>query len=153
MKIIRNRTFETNSSSTHSLTICTKEEYEKWETGELYYYDEKLISKETADDIIRKNIILEKINTNWNENYMIFKNEKITFKDFNDWKKKREMLYTPENLNEITQEEINAYLEDNDDMKTKNAFFDECDLETYTQSYITPKGEEIIVFGKYGNDY
>jgi hypothetical protein len=37
MKIIRQGVFETNSSSTHSLTICSCEEYSKWEDGELYW--------------------------------------------------------------------------------------------------------------------
>lgn len=37
MIIIRHNTFETNSSSTHSITLCTKEEFEKWKTGELVY--------------------------------------------------------------------------------------------------------------------
>jgi len=38
MKIqIRRGVFETNSSSVHSLTICSKEDYEKWESGELLY--------------------------------------------------------------------------------------------------------------------
>lgn len=33
MKQIRVGVFETNSSSTHSITVCTKEEYEKLESG------------------------------------------------------------------------------------------------------------------------
>lgn len=38
MKInIRNNVFETNSSSVHTLCICTKEEYEKFKNGELLY--------------------------------------------------------------------------------------------------------------------
>lgn len=40
MKIqIRRGVFETNSSSTHSLQICSKEEYEAWKAGDLYYLD------------------------------------------------------------------------------------------------------------------
>lgn len=39
MKIqIRTGIFETNSSSTHSLIITTKENYNKWVDGELYIY-------------------------------------------------------------------------------------------------------------------
>ena len=33
MKTIRLGTFETNSSSTHSMVICSEEEYEKWANG------------------------------------------------------------------------------------------------------------------------
>ena len=37
MKQIRHSVFETNSSSTHSLTLCSAEEYEKWGRGEILY--------------------------------------------------------------------------------------------------------------------
>ena len=37
MKVqIRRGVFETNSSSTHNMTICTQNEYNKWINGELY---------------------------------------------------------------------------------------------------------------------
>lgn len=35
---IRHNVFETNSSSTHSITMCTKDQYEQWKNGELYWY-------------------------------------------------------------------------------------------------------------------
>lgn len=34
---IRLSVFETNSSSTHSLSICSSEEYDKWKKGETVY--------------------------------------------------------------------------------------------------------------------
>ena len=34
---IRESTFETNSSSTHSLTICSSDEYKAWEKGETIF--------------------------------------------------------------------------------------------------------------------
>lgn len=44
MKVqIRRNVFETNSSSVHSITMCSGDEYEKWENGELLFhrwYDE-----------------------------------------------------------------------------------------------------------------
>ena len=46
MKIqIRRGIFETNSSSTHSLTMCTDNDFDKWKNGELVYnnYDGELI--------------------------------------------------------------------------------------------------------------
>lgn len=39
MKQIRIGTFETNSSSTHSLVVCTEEEYNKWLEGEILVTD------------------------------------------------------------------------------------------------------------------
>ena len=48
---IRQGLFETNSSSTHSITICTDSEFETWKNGELIfdYYNEKLVPY--TDDI------------------------------------------------------------------------------------------------------
>ena len=44
MKQIRIGVFETNSSSTHTLVVCTDEELEKWKKGEMIYeYGEGLV--------------------------------------------------------------------------------------------------------------
>lgn len=42
---IRYHVFETNSSSVHSLTMCTKAEYDKWSDGEVWFdsYRKKFI--------------------------------------------------------------------------------------------------------------
>lgn len=47
---IRCGVFETNSSSTHSICICTKEDYDKWKNGEMLYdrYNEELVSLDDA---------------------------------------------------------------------------------------------------------
>lgn len=47
MKTVRFGVFETNSSSTHSLNICTEEEFQKWINGETVYdeYKEEFIKK------------------------------------------------------------------------------------------------------------
>ena len=34
---IRRKTFETNSSSTHSITMCSKDDFDRWVNGELYW--------------------------------------------------------------------------------------------------------------------
>ena len=56
-RIIRNSVFETNSSSTHSLTIVSKEEYEAWERGEVLFnkWSDKFVppkseASDTSDD-------------------------------------------------------------------------------------------------------
>jgi hypothetical protein len=50
MRVIRRGVFETNSSSTHSITMCSKEDYDKWEKGEILFdRDEgQFITKEEA---------------------------------------------------------------------------------------------------------
>lgn len=49
---IRRGVFETNSSSVHSLTMCTQSDYDRWKDGELIYdyWDGKLISNDELDD-------------------------------------------------------------------------------------------------------
>ena len=44
---IRKGLFENNSSSTHSLTMCAKEDYEKWKNGKVYFCEDgKFYTKE-----------------------------------------------------------------------------------------------------------
>ena len=37
MRQVRRGLFETNSSSTHSLTVCSKDEYQRWKDGKLLF--------------------------------------------------------------------------------------------------------------------
>ena len=73
---IRRNIFETNSSSTHSLIICSEEEFKAWEKGEIYfdeYGKEKFISntgineydKEMAEMDYEKN--KNKFQKNWRD--------------------------------------------------------------------------------------
>ena len=34
---IRQNIFETNSSSVHSITLCTEDEFQKWKNGEILF--------------------------------------------------------------------------------------------------------------------
>ena len=57
-KQIRVGVFETNSSMTHALTICTQEEYDKWQNGETllnrYAYDDDNQFITNDDNLIEK---------------------------------------------------------------------------------------------------
>ena len=48
---IRKRVFETNSSSTHRLVICTADEYRKFKYGDLLYdsYNDRLVSADSVE--------------------------------------------------------------------------------------------------------
>ncbi len=98
MKVIRRGVFETNSSMTHSITICTKEEYEKWKKGELLFdiYNKKFIPKEKVEPVDKFVIYYE------------------------------------------------------DDYATYDDYFN--DYYTFEVEYTTPKGDEIVAFGKYSYD-
>lgn len=43
---IRHGVFETNSSSTHSMVVCSDEDLQKWMNGELLYDYEELVPRE-----------------------------------------------------------------------------------------------------------
>ena len=49
---VRTGLFETNSSSTHSLTMCMKEDWEAFKNGDKIYdkWDEKLIDLDNIDE-------------------------------------------------------------------------------------------------------
>lgn len=55
---IRKGVFETNSSSTHSLTMCSEEEFEAWKRGEVLfqeYGEENFISATKLSEHDKKN--------------------------------------------------------------------------------------------------
>ena len=69
---IRRGVFETNSSSVHSLTMCSYEEYEKWENGDvLFWVDKNKFG--TKEEIIEEMKTmtwygsLRYLNTNWDD--------------------------------------------------------------------------------------
>jgi len=64
MKQVRRGVFETNSSSTHTLTIVSKEKYDQWNRGELVfsaYAKPKFVKPE------------ENMPNHWNEDEMEYK--------------------------------------------------------------------------------
>lgn len=138
MRQIRRGVFETNSSSTHSLTICTEDEFNKWKDGELMFdsYNYELVEVNTK--------ITEEEKENAKEYY---EDSKKAF-----WK-----LW-----DQLSEEEIEAwyekYMNDFDKLdtyryKTRNQFLYESNsLETFTQRYTSPSGDKLVAFGYYGYD-
>ena len=55
---VRRGVFETNSSSTHSITMCTSEQYEQWKNGEIYW------NRWGSDDFISKEEVEKKMAEN-----------------------------------------------------------------------------------------
>lgn len=70
MRSIRIGVFETNSSSTHSLTICSKAEFEAWQRGELVFakYGKKFYTMAEVLEKEKENLAREDVNiTNTDE--------------------------------------------------------------------------------------
>lgn len=61
MKTIRKGVFETNSSSTHSITIMSEEDYDKWVNDQLYYNEttRSLQTKEEMYEEVRNFLLTE----------------------------------------------------------------------------------------------
>ena len=125
---IRLGVFETNSSSTHTLTICSKSDFEKWKRGELLLdeYSDKFIDVEKASE---KD--LESYYNSIKKPY--YKN----YKDLDDDERKSIK-------NEYMKNEVSGI--------TYEDWKDDDYLETYSKGYKTENGDEVVVFGKYGYD-
>ena len=120
---VRQGVFETNSSSVHSLTLCSSEDYEKWENGDVLYWRDK-------DKFgTREEIIEELKNAKWR-----FSGD-LCYPDVN-W----------ENENEVSD------IFSEEGIVTCEEFFDDEWYETFEDSYTTPKGEKVVAFGYYGHD-
>lgn len=125
---IRKNVFETNSSSTHSITLCSQDEYDDWGAGKLLlndgwwskdnaseFKDKKFVTREQAEDII--------------------KNDKH---------------YSGEDLSKLTDKQ----LYDRYEFYTCDRYETENDtLEFFEEKYVTPSGDNVVAFGLYGYDY
>ena len=127
MKTIRANTFETNSSSTHSMIILTEEEEQKLDSGELYLstkYNTNLITKEEAYKIFLK--AMESDNYIQDPEYSL-------------------------------EENIKDYLENCDDRYELPCSLDDWTYEDYlvidSNKYTSPSGDKLVIISKYGNDY
>lgn len=130
MKTIRRNVFETNSSSTHSLTICSEDEYDKWVNGELWlnyrYNGSTFLTREEVLEIIKKDS--ETYSWITKEKYEEVKNSTGSHFDYL--------------VNDLTDGEIIGY---------QNYIYDDY-LSRYSEKYTSKSGDKIVVFGKYGYD-
>lgn len=150
MRLIRRGTFETNSSSTHSITMCSKSDFDRWKNGELYFLDDdgKFYNEEERIRIIKEHIIDGK--AKYNDGMKTYKGVTVPYSEL-------DKLYTEENLAEITDDEIKHYLDEDLDYFEVPLTYKEWDnhleYEKYNDSYTTLNGETIVAFGYYGYDY
>lgn len=134
MKQIRRSVFETNSSSTHSLTMCSREDYDKWFRGELMYdtYKDVLVEMNieiSERDKLEAKSYYENTKTKYWKNW-----EQLDEKEVEEWYDKY--------MKEYSKIDYDRY-------ETYDDFFENTYLETYEEEYTTKNGEKIIAFGKY----
>lgn len=124
---VRRGVFETNSSSTHSITMCMKSDYDKWINGEVYFYT----------------------GSGWHfpdnnkpvSGRLYTKNEAIDFL--------KVYKYCPKDVDWNDEECVDEMLRENDfiDSEYENDY-----LEWYKEEFTTPNGETVVAFGEYGYD-
>lgn len=135
MRQIRKNVFETNSSSTHSLTMCTKEEFDNWKNGKLLFdsYHKKFVS---SLELTKADF--EKAENNYESHKQKYQ------KNWNQLTKKEQEEYTIGHIKENkSMDEIVTYPEWLD----RNDY-----LDKFYKEYTTKNNEKIVAFGFYGYD-
>lgn len=130
---VRIGVFETNSSSTHSLCICSKKDYDAWRCG---------------------NVLFD----SWNEKFVksneLTNEQKIkAAKKYENNRDKFQMHW--EDLSDDLKEEYYAgYAIDegivDEDLKKYDDYMKDDYLEIFEEEYTTEHGDKIVAFGKYG---
>lgn len=138
MRQIRRGVFETNSSSTHSITICSKEEYEDWKQGKILFNTE---TKKFATDFILSDTEKADAIEEYKEQY----DNAPFYKKWNELSvEEQEQWYKKYYISEI--------MDGRYELVTYEEYFNDYYLNTYCENYQSPKGEEFVAFGKYGYD-
>jgi hypothetical protein len=121
-KIVRKGTFETNSSSTHSLTMCLKDDYDKWVNGEVLLVEDTWgFTTEIKKQFVTKEEAIEllKYHYKWLPKDMDWDSEEI-----------------------VSEKLIDAGFKSCDDYSE--------DLEFYEGQFTTPNGDVVVAFGEFG---
>lgn len=135
MRQVRKGVFETNSSSTHSLTICTEEEFNRWTSGELMFdtYNDKLVEVNTKISEEEKECA---------KNYYE-KNKSAFWKSWEQLSEEEVEAWYTKYMTDLNKVDMYRY-------QTRSQFLYNSDLETFTQFYTSPKGDKFVAFGKFG---
>ena len=126
---IRRNVFETNSSSTHSIVLCLKKDYNLFKSGAYYYIDSCRLDKKFVT---------------WDELVDIVKNNKILVG--------KNVYYDMIKYKEQGNEEDLEELLKDWSIYTYDSYFDN-EYESYFSQLTTPSGEDICAFGFYGESY
>lgn len=127
---IRKGVFETNSSSTHSLTMCLKSDFDKWENGDAW-----LCQWAWSSDYKDENNVPQRSRLYSKDEILSFMKNHSDCSDI-DWNNESEV---EDRFEEFIKEDFVSF----DD------YGDDC-LEYYEEEFTTPSGENVVAFGEYG---
>lgn len=124
---VRRGVFETNSSSTHSITMCMKSDYDRWNNGEGFFYIGSGFG--FPDD------------NKPQKGHFYTKDEVLNFL--------KVCRYCPDNVDWGDEDEVKELLRENEfiDCEYENDY-----LEWYEDEFTTPNGDTVVAFGEYGYD-
>ena len=121
MKQIRLNTFETNSSSTHSLVISTEADFKMLKKGNLYVYDNDIITLAQAREKIAKY-------------------DSSNLEDFDKYLAEKDCSSLEDILYDCEIYSYDQWMDTQDDYG----------LETYERHFETPSGDKMVAWGRYG---
>lgn len=163
---IRKNTFETNSSSTHTLIICDKSDYDLLENKDAIIWDQSRVISE-KDNI--KDFMSSHDLEYWKEYCEEYDLNPDDIKVFLEEAKKYGESYRGEAEDLESELESDDYEEDSEEAKemqrkvdfpfdgyevsTLDGFFESEYLEEFTQRFTTKNGDEIVAFGLFGQEY
>ena len=145
---VRQGVFETNSSSTHTLTICSKEDYEDWERGDKFWLDndwgklqtnKSFVTPEELAELTEKYNEKEQKRIDAGDEYAkVLDINKVLneCRDYDSWE---------DSYWDTERSALEAYTMD--DWYQRNG-----DLETYERTFTSPSGDEMVAFGAFGYD-
>lgn len=120
---IRRGVFETNSSSVHSVTMCTKNEFDEWKSGKIYRNDGW-----------------------WSSSFSPLKEKAFLTYDEATELIKSSSYYRPMDEGDDADYYLKEY-------EIYSYEYWGGDHETDVTHYTTPGGEEVVAVCYYGNDY
>lgn len=143
MKQIRKNVFETNSSSTHTLAICTEDEYKDWKDG-------KLLFNKWNETFVKNSInITKQDRKEAEERYTTYKGK--YYKDWSELTEAEREEYTYNYIAQQRRQEKSFSFEE--DGLTYQEFMQNCNndgLETETSHYTSPSGDKLVITCAYG---
>ena len=153
MKTIRNKVFETNSSSTHCITLVDLEDFEKFEECEMLLKDGTLVpAKEVYDEMMKNLVDIEEQMT---ENYSKSYKDTLTYENF--IKIMQSFAYSDLSYSsrEACREDIASDIMAvkaglNEEVTTYSCLGGEY-YETFAEQHTTKRGDTVVAFGYYGN--
>lgn len=154
MKTIRNNVFETNSSSTHCITLVDLEDFEKLEECEMLLNDGTIVpAKEVYDDMMKNLVDMEEHMT---ENYSKTYKDTLTYENFI----KIMQSFSYSDLSYSSREDCSEDIA-NDIMAVKSGLAGDVTTysclggeyyETFEERHTTKHGDTVVAFGYYGSE-